>query len=59
MPRRFALHSVAAPVRVHSIFGDVADMLFVEANHFWRQGKYSQPVDALMREKSPGMAVKR
>jgi hypothetical protein len=57
MPWRFTGYCIAALIWIYGIFSNKLDMVFIEWYHFRRQTKNSQPVNALVPEKSPGKAI--
>jgi hypothetical protein len=55
MPRGFIFGGIAPHVGVYGVVGYPVHIGFVKNHHARRQRKHRQPVDALVREKAPGV----
>jgi hypothetical protein len=53
MPGRLLGESIPSPVGIHGGARDVANIIFVKADHSSRKGENGQPVDLLMGKKTP------
>jgi hypothetical protein len=55
MSRPLFQNGVTTLIGIHRVFGDVIDVLFVEAEQFRWEGKNRVPIDRFMSMKSPSV----